>query len=331
MKKSFPLFMLLIIFAGCNFFGPNPKDVLTKYLNSYYKGNYSDAYALLSAKDKNFKTQKEYESDLNDNPFFKVFAGKITFNIKDVKISDNNAEATAEIKCPDFSKIAGDLMGIAFASAFSGKNGEKEMANMIAEKFKGKELPMTTITQKYDLTKDREGWRVFFNWEGQKKAKEIFEQASQLVKNKKYEEAKIKYQEAAAQDKNNKTIQNELATIDKEIAAYKIRKAYFDKIEVRNINVSRDVLGRLAVFGEIKNNGDKTLKEVEITFYCLDKNGKIVFEKEYHPVLVSEYSFMDDNLPMKPNYSRRFGCRLDDAPSDWNKKVRAIVTDIEFQ
>ena len=90
-------------------------------------------------------------------------------------------------------------------------------------------------------------------------------------------------------------------------------------------------LGSVGVFGEIKNNGDRTLKEVEITTYCLDKNDKIIFEKTYHPVLVLENSFMMDNTPLKPNYSRRFGCKLDDAPSDWSKKVKVIVTDIEFQ
>jgi len=48
-------------------------------------------------------------------------------------------------------------------------------------------------------------------------------------------------------------------------------------------------------------------------------------------VLVTEYSFMGDNTPLKPNYSRRFGYKLDDAPSDWSKKVKVAVTDIEFQ
>ena len=113
--------------------------------------------------------------------------------------------------------------------------------------------------------------------------------------------------------------------------AYKAKKLYFDKIEVRNIHLGNDFLGAVGVFGEIKNNGDRTLREVEITTYCLDKNDKIVFEKTYHPVLVTEHSFMNDNTPLKPNYSRRFGYKLDDAPSDWSKKVKVAVTDIEFQ
>ncbi len=332
MKKILLLSVLLVlILASCNFFGPSPKNVLTKYLDNYYRGNYSETYALLSSKDKNFKNQKEYEADAIDNPFSKLFASKISFNVKDIKVSGNSAEATVEITGPDLSKATADLIGIAIASAFSGKRDEKEMEKIIAEKFKDKSLPMTTTTQKYDLVKDKEGWRVFLNWEGQKKAKEISDQAIQLEKSKKFEEAKTKYQEAILLDKNDKTVQGKLAEIDKEIEAYKVKKAYFDKIEVRNIHLGTDFLGTIGIYGEIKNNGDRTLKEVEITTYCLDKNEKVVFESSYHPVLVSEYSFMRDNTPLKPNYSRRFGYKLNDAPSDWSKKVKVAVTDVKFQ
>lgn len=190
MKRICLSFTLMFIFAGCNFFGPSPKDVLTKYLNGYYKGNCGETYALLSAKDRNFKNQKEYDAEFNDNPFAKIFAGKISFNIKEIKVKGNNAEATVEITGPDMSKAAADLMGIAFASAFGGKKDAKEMDKLITEKFKDKTLPTTTVTQTYDLIKDKDGWRVFLNWEGQKKSQESSEQATQLEKSKKFEEAK---------------------------------------------------------------------------------------------------------------------------------------------
>ena len=215
MKKfMLPSVLLILFLASCNLFSPSPKDILTKYLNSYYKGNYSDAYALLSAKDKNFKNQKEYEAGFSDNPFTKIFADKILFNVKDIKVNGSNAEAKVEITYPDVSKVMGDLMGAAFASAFSGKKDNKEMEKIIVEKLKDKSLPMTTTTQTYNLAKEKEGWRIFFNWEGQKKAKDIFEQAEQLEKNKKFEEAKTKYQEALSLDKNNETVQGKLAGID---------------------------------------------------------------------------------------------------------------------
>lgn len=325
---------LVLILASCNFFSPSPKEILTKYLDYSFKGNWSEAYALLSSKDKNFKSQKEYESQLKltDNIFSKLSTDKISVKVKEIKVSGSSAEAIVEITHPDVAQAVADLMRITIASAFSGKNiSDKDMEKIITDKFKDKSLPMITETNKFNLTKDKEGWRVFLNWEGQKKAEEISKQAAQMEKSKKFEEAKAKYQEAFSLDKNNEAVQGKLAEIDKKIETYRAKKDYFDKIEVRNIHLSTDFIGRIGVFGEIKNNGDRTLRQVEVTAYCLDKNDKIVFEKTYHPVLVTEYSFMGDNMPLKPNYSRRFGYKLDDAPSDWSKKVKVTVTDIEFQ
>lgn len=99
---------------------------------------------------------------------------------------------------------------------------------------------------------------------------------------------------------------------------------------VRNIRVSKGYLDETGVFGEVENSGDRSLKEVEITIYCFDSNGQPVFEKKYHPVLVSELSFASTE-PLEPGYSRQFGVKLDDAPSDWSKKVDVKVTAVEFQ
>ncbi|MBU1570588.1 MAG: hypothetical protein KKE00_08765 [Proteobacteria bacterium] len=324
MKKKMLLSVLLILFlASCNFFSSGPDDILTKYLNSRLKGNYSEAYALLSAKDKNFKNQQKFEAEFSGNPYSKLVADKASFNVKEIKVNGNNADATVEMTFPDLSKAWADLMGVAFSSAFGGTKDEKAMEKMIAEKLMGKSLPMTTSTQTYNLVKDKEGWRVFLNWEGTEKAVEFSKQATQLEKSNEFEKAKAKYQEALSLDKNNKTAQGGLAGIDKKIEAYKAKKVYFDKIEVRNVRVNDKVFSiETWAFGEIKNTGDRTLKTIELTIYGLDSKGKPVFEKRYNRAFVG---------PMKPNYSKNFAAELDDAPSDWSKKVKVAVTDIEFQ
>lgn len=106
---------------------------------------------------------------------------------------------------------------------------------------------------------------------------------------------------------------------------------YLAKVEVNKVKVGKSVLDEPGVFGEIKNSGDRILKTVEITVYCLGPEGKPIFEKKYDPVLVTERSFGQDNQPLKPGYSRQFGYKLDDAPSDWNKQVDVKVTHVEFQ
>ena len=107
--------------------------------------------------------------------------------------------------------------------------------------------------------------------------------------------------------------------------------AYLSKVVVRGVTVGKSALGETGVFGEVKNNGERTLKTIEVTIYCLGHEGKPIFEKTYDPVLVSEFGFSESSEPLKPSYSRKFGVKLDDAPSDWNKKVSVKVTRVEFQ
>jgi hypothetical protein len=105
--------------------------------------------------------------------------------------------------------------------------------------------------------------------------------------------------------------------------------AYLQKIQVQKLKVAPGTTG-MGVFGEVKNLGSHTLNKVEITIYCLDASGKSVFEKTYNPVLVTGMKFLPDEGPLKPNYTRKFGVRLDDAPSEWAKKVDVKVTSVEF-
>jgi len=85
------------------------------------------------------------------------------------------------------------------------------------------------------------------------------------------------------------------------------------------------------VFGTIRNHGDSTLTRVEITAYFLGADGKAIGEKQFSPVLVTQFSFSDKG-PLKPGYIRDFGYVVrDDAPSGWGRKARAEITSIRFQ
>ena len=107
--------------------------------------------------------------------------------------------------------------------------------------------------------------------------------------------------------------------------------AYLGKVIVRNVTVGKSVLDEPGAFGEVKNTGDRILKRVEITVLCLGPDGKAVFEKTYDPVWVTDSGYGDRNQPLKPGYSRQFGVKLDDAPSEWSKKVDIKVSKVEFQ
>ena len=327
------IFSMLVFFAGCSF-GPNPKEVLSKYLDNYFHGNYDKAYEFLSSKDKAVKSQQEFSGDFKEfGGFAKAFAGKITFNIKEVKVTGEKALATVDVTAPDLSGAMGELFGAAMKSAFSGgKPDEKEMEKIVAEKMKDKNLPTTTRTDQYDLVKDKDGWRVYMGWENAKKIKEVRAAAEKLDKQKKFAEAKAKYSEILALSSRDDEAPKRIKELDEKIVKYKEKQAYFPNIEVRNVKIGKSILNETGVFGELKNKGDRSLKRVKVTTYCLDKDGKVVFEKDFPAVLVSEYSFgLRENKPLKPNYSQQFGYKLDDAPSDWSGKVRVEVTDLEFE
>ena len=107
--------------------------------------------------------------------------------------------------------------------------------------------------------------------------------------------------------------------------------AYVSNVAISKVEVGKTILDEAGVFGELKNNGDKTLDEVEITIYFLDKQGNPVSEKTYTPVNASAQNFgMSDTSALKPKYSRKFGYKADDAPSDWSKKVNVQVTKVQF-
>lgn len=95
------------------------------------------------------------------------------------------------------------------------------------------------------------------------------------------------------------------------------------------MKVGQNILNEPGVWGELKNNGDKTLDKVEITIYFLDKEGNPISEKTYSPINASGQDFgMSDTSALKPKYSRKFGYKADDAPSDWSKKVRVEITKV---
>jgi hypothetical protein len=106
--------------------------------------------------------------------------------------------------------------------------------------------------------------------------------------------------------------------------------AYVNNISVSNVAV-QTILDHSTLSGELKNNGNRTLDEVEITVFFLDKEDNPVAEKTYSPVHVSQSNFtMESNSPLKPQYSKKFECQTDEAPSDWAEQVTIKIRRVKF-
>ncbi len=114
--------------------------------------------------------------------------------------------------------------------------------------------------------------------------------------------------------------------IAEHVELYDVKASYMDSL----------LDGRVpGVLFKLKNTGDVTLDMVEVTFYFRDESGATIAEENFHPVLVSAYSFSGDNDPLKPGYvwqmERGKFYTAKSVPSEWAEgNVEAKVTDIRF-
>jgi hypothetical protein len=326
----------VLTFLACGRLGKGPEKTLSKYVDAFLHGDYQEAYQYISARDRAVKSLEEYLSEQTSDelPVFEIFSSSISFEIKSVAVNGNLATAEVAMTVPDPGAIMGDLFGAAMASVLAGDDDDQEIGKILKEKYSGKKIPTTTLTNSFDLVKESDGWRVFFDWETQERVSTLITEAKADEKKKDYAAARAKYLEVVKLSGESTELAQKISEMERELKSYKLKQSYMDKIALRNIKVSKTILGERGVFGEIKNLGDRILREVEITVYCLDAKGAIVYEEDYHPVLVSEaslFAMLRDNDPLKPNYSKKFGYSLEDAPSDWAGKVKVKVTDIEFE
>ena len=160
----------ILVITACGMFGSNPKDVLSAYLNAILSLEYEEGYKYISNKDKEIKQLKEFlsEYEQEDNPIAKALNNKCSYKIKGVIVNGNQAIANVELIIPDVISILGDFMGATSASALGDEKDDNEIAKVLAEKYKNKDLPMTTIPETYKLIKEEDGWKIFLDWEAEK-------------------------------------------------------------------------------------------------------------------------------------------------------------------
>ena len=334
------LALILSIISSCS--GDSPNSVLDTYLDAKFTSNYEVAYTVLSSGDKSIKSLNEYLEENDAKEFAglaKAFTEKSSYKIVSVNKEGDKALAIVELTVPDGEKIAGELMGSLFSKMFDDDFDDKEMESMIGEKYKDKEIPMSTEIDTIQLVKEKEGWHIFLDWETEEKIEKLLSEAKELKEEKKLHGAIEKYGKILELDSKMVEAQEGLAETNKELVEFEEKQAYIDNIDLYDLRaryyetyLDDRVPG---VTFKLKNNGDRTLTKVEVTIYFKDANGAIIFEEDFLPVLVSEYSF-NDNKPLKPNYVWSIGSgkfyKVEEVPSEWKSgSVSAKITDIRFE
>lgn len=338
----------LAVFACDKITGPGPNKVLNSYLDASLKGRYEEAYSYISSEDKTIKDLQSYlkENTKKDNPFAQAIISKVSYKILKLDKAETTASADVEITLPDFGSIFADVMGAAFKSTFGG-GGEKEMEAIMAKKFESGDVPLTTKKETFHLQKENDGWKVFLDWKSEKAKKEkqatisnLLAEAKELRESRKLEGAIQKYEKVLELDSEMVDAKEGIGEVNAEIKQLEDKQAYIDNVVLYDLQsryydtyLEKKVPG---VEFKIKNKGDRTLKEVEVTVYFKDPSGTIIAEKTYHPVLVTKYSFSGDNKPLKPNYIWQMESgklyKADSVPSEWKEgSVSAKITNIEFE
>ena len=101
--------------------------------------------------------------------------------------------------------------------------------------------------------------------------------------------------------------------------------AYISKVQVNAVHAGGPVVEN-AVFGEIKNNGNHRVLNVEMMVYCLDSGGKPIFQKKFQ--LFNE----NQHASLKSRGVKEFGVSMNDAPRKWkHNKLEVKVTQVKFE
>jgi len=308
-----------------------PKEALTQYLDASIKGDHIRAYKLISSTDKSFKDVKTYlaESSAERNNLIRALSDKVSFEIKSVKKQGEQAEVRVEIIGPDYAAIINDLFGGEEGQA--NNNSEASIKNLVQSAYQNKKIPMTNIEWIYTLVKEEDGWKVFMGWEDKTRQRELIQQASQLEKEQKLYEAKDKYQEVLQLDPENREIQARIQELEQKIAKYEEGQAYAGNVLISNLRVMDSIAGGQGVFMELKNNGTRTLKMVEITIDFLDSAGNVIHQKTYQPIEEARKAYDNSYASLAPGQSRQFGIAAKEAPPEWSKKVNVRVSDLQFE
>ena len=225
-------------------------------------------------------------------------------------------------------------------AAFAGKSSDATNEAMLAANLKAIDgLTGEQILEKYRSSLEQDRIKREKEEAERQKVTSLKKEAQELLDSNKFEEALSKYK---ALSEISSGVEAAEAGIEKTTEAMKEfteKMNYMDKVEITEFLAKRiDTYLKKeipAVRISLKNKGDRSLDKVKVVVYFKDKAGNTIFEEDFHPVLVSKYSFSGDNKPLKPGYVKEMEkdkyYTLESALSDWQEgKAIAKVVDIEF-
>ena len=353
MKK--PVFKILFVLvaicalSACdNNAFPEPDEVLTDYLLAVYTGQNEVAYGYVSSEDKSVKGLQDYlaENKNRADPMAKEFVDDFEVRIVSQNQSDTNAAIKASIILPD---LDGMLKGLQPASGKpdDDKIDPKIAAQMLKKKYEDLDIPTVYKNESFQLVNEMGAWKVHLDWQGElmQKAREerissLLAEARELRKSDITLEAAIeKYKQVLELDSNMIIAIHGIKDTEQEIREYEQKQAYIKNVSLYDLEAKfYTTFSNTKVPGvkfKIKNNGDRLLREVEVTVYFKNASGTVIAEERYRPVLAMKKSYSGDQVILKKNYIWQMEegnfYKADAVPTEWKEgAVEAKVTNIKF-
>jgi len=310
----------------------SPSLVLKKYFKSLYLQDYQKSYQLIHNKDKKYKSFQEFLREKNSPSSIKdiIEASVLPLSrIGTIKTSKNEIEIEVIQKTPDTDNAA-SLQLIKKIESFSKEDTQGKVRNRNILKFvKNNSIPLKDSPKKYHLISEKGKWKVYLNWERLLEIKGELEAAKKHEINNELEQAIKKYNTVLKLDNQNEKAKERINVISSIIKKREyISKIKFIKIEAKWYKEPK--LGKkLGIFGEIKNNGNATIKDIQIEIKLLDQNGEIIFEEDISPI--SEEGKVTKARLFKPNSIVKFGYRIEDPLPKWKGKISYRVKNILFE
>ena len=327
---------------------PDPDEVLTDYLLAVYTGQNELAYEYISSEDKSVKSLKDYlaENKYRANPIAKAFVDDFEVRIVELKQSDINAAIKASIILPD---LEGMLKGLETNSGNpDGASIEPKVAvKMLQQKYDDLDIPTVYKNETFHLVNERGAWKVHLDWQTEllQKAREeriaaLLAEARELRKSDSGLEAAIeKYNEVLELDSNMVIAIQGIKDTEREIKEYQLKQEYIPNVSLYDLEAKfYTTFSKTKVPGvkfKIKNNGNRLLREVEVTVYFMNADGTVIAEERYHPVLAMKKSYSGEQVILKKNYIWQMEegnfYKADAVPTEWKEgAIEAKVTNIKF-
>jgi len=320
----------------------SPREVLTSYLDAKRRGDFAAAHALLSSEDQLARPKDKFISSEGEGyAIFAAFTALIEQSVSEVTSGDKRVTATVETKHPDPKAMLGALLGVAMTG------DKKSIDNATAEKLASGDLPMTTTTSKMTLIKEGNEWRVYEGYKLKDRVARLTADAQRFEKENRFDAAIETYDDLLSLKADIDTDsdlhkQRDSIVTKREEAGHKLAQAKDNAAYISNISLYdfkagyHDSILEKRVPGvtfKLKNNGDKTLKRVEVTVYFKDAKGGVISEETYVPV--STGAIFGDRKPLRPGYIWQMEqgtfYAAKSVPSEWKESsALAKVTSIEI-